>query len=459
MSHHHANHNKQSRRDFLKTTAAAAAAGSVPFWFATGADQARAFASPSERPVVGCIGTGSQWQGYDGPRALQFFDCVAVCDVDTLHAGKAHELVKKQQGKKGKGVKVDVGGDYRRVLDRKDVDVVTVVTPDHWHTKIAIEAMQAGKDVYCEKPLTLTIDEGKQIIKVLEETKRVFQVGTQQRSEMRLNFLNAVAMVRDGRIGQVKRAICDIGSEKPGGPFKKIPAPPNLNWERWLGQAPLVDYIPERCHYQFRWWYEYSGGKLTDWGAHHVDIAQWAIGMDHSGPTTVEPAHFKFPVPFKNGYPTVDDAYNTPVEFTVRCLFPNGVEILIVDHSPDNNGVLFEGTKGKFHVGRSSKSFYGKPVDELKTRPLPAGLITQLYKGKKPGRHMGNFAECVKTREQPVSDVYTHHRAITTCHLANIAMRLGRSITWDPEAQQIVGDKEAQKWQSREQRKGYEINV
>ncbi len=181
--------------------------------------------------------------------------------------------------------------------------------------------------------------------------------------------------------------------------------------------------------------------------------------MDHSGPTRVEPLHAKHPVPFKNGYPTVDDEYNTATEFTVRCLFPNNVEILIVDHSPDGNGVLFEGMEGKFHVGRSEKSLYGKPVDELKTRPLPEGIITKLYKGKKPGHHMGNFAECVKTREQPISDVYTHHRAITTCHLSNIAMRLGRSLSWDPESQQIVGDKEAQKWQSREQRKGYEIDA
>lgn len=459
MSSDHPSRTPQSRRDFLKTSAAIAAAGSVPFWFATEPDQAAAFATPGERPVVGCIGNGSQWQGYDGPRALQFFDCAAVCDVDSQHAAQGLDLVKKKQPNKGKNVKVAVEGDYRKVLDRKDIDLVTIVVPDHWHTKIAIEAMQAGKDVYCEKPLTLTIDEGKQIIKVLEETKRVFQVGTQQRSEMHLNFLKAVAMIKDGRIGQVKRAICDIGHEPPGGPFKKKAPPPILNWERWLGQAPLVEYIPERCHYQFRWWYEYSGGKLTDWGAHHVDIAQWAIGMDHSGPTTIEPAQYKFPVPFKNGYPTVDNEYNTPIAFLVRCQFPNGAEIQIVDHSPGGNGVTFEGTKGTFHVGRSVKSFNGRPVDQLKTHPLPEGLITKLYKGKKPGHHMGNFAECVKTREQPISDVYTHHRAITTCHLANISMRLGRSITWDPQAQQIVGDKEAQKWQSREQRKGYEINV
>jgi predicted dehydrogenase len=464
------NRNKQNRRDFLKTSAAAAAAGTVPFWFATGDNRASAFASPNERPILGCIGTGDRWRG-DGPAAMKFSDCVAVCDVDSEHSGQARDVVKKQQGKKGRETKVDVYGDYRKVLDRKDIDVVTIVTPDHWHSKIAIEAMQAGKDIYCEKPLTLTIDEGKQIIKVLDQTKRVFQVGTQQRSEMHLNFLKAVVMVRDGRIGKLKRAVCDIGGAPTSGVLKKVQVPSTLNWDMWLGQTPLVDYIKNvrsngqvesRCHYEFRWWYEYSGGKLTDWGAHHVDIAQWAITGDemaHSGPTKIEPVHVVHPVPFKNGYPTVDNQYNTASAFTVRCTFPNGVEISIQDSSPDGNGILFEGTEGKFHVGRGRESLYGKPVDELKTNPLPAGLITELYKGKKPGDHMRNFFECVKTREQPISDVYSHHRAITTCHLANIAMRLGRSITWDPQAQQIVGDKEAQKWQSREQRKGYEINA
>jgi predicted dehydrogenase len=457
-----------TRRDFLKTSAAAAAATTAPFWFATGEGRATEFASPNERPAVGCIGTGSQWQGYDGPRVLQFFDCVAVCDVDSDHLEKGIELVHKHQKKKG--ATVDHYGDYRKLLDRKDIDVVTIVVPDHWHSKIAIEAMQAGKDVYCEKPLTLTIDEGKQIIKTLEATKRVFQVGTQQRSEMHLNFLRAVAMVRDGRIGKVKRAICDIGGSPTSQSLDRVPAPKSLDWDMWLGQAPKVHYmekrvgkeIETRCHYEFRWWYEYSGGKLTDWGAHHVDIAQWAITGDemaHSGPHTIEPVNAVFPVPFKNGYPTIDDRYNTATAFTIRCEFDGGVEIVIKDSIPEGNGIVFEGTEGRFHVGRGRESLFGEPVKELETKPLPADLLTHLYKGKKPGHHMRNFAECVKTREQPVSDVHTHHRALTTCHLSNIAMRLGRTIKWDPQTEQIVGDAEAQKWQSREQRKGYEITV
>jgi predicted dehydrogenase len=460
-----------TRRDFLKTSAAAAtAAATTPFWFAVGENPAKAFQGPNNRHVLGCIGTGSRWEGDDGPRAMKFADCVAICDVDSGHAGKGRDIAEKIQSKKGRSSKPEIYGDYRRVLDRKDIDVVTIVTPDHWHTKLAIEAMKAGKDIYCEKPLTLTIDEGKQIIKVLDETKRVFQVGTQQRSEMHLNFLKAVAMVRDGRIGKVKRALCDIGGAPTSQTLDRVPAPKELDWEMWLGQAPKVDYMAKkvgksletRAHYEFRWWYEYSGGKLTDWGAHHVDIAQWAITGDemaHTGPHTIEPVHVVHPVPFKNGYPTIDDRYNTATNFTVRCEFAGGVEIVIKDSLPEGNGIVFEGTKGRFHVGRGVQSLFGEPVDELKSKPLPPELLTELYKGKKPGDHMRNFFECVKTREQPVSDVYTHHRALTTCHLSNIAMRLGRTIKWDPKTEQIVGDPEAQKWQSREQRKGYEINV
>jgi predicted dehydrogenase len=394
---------------------------------------------------------------------MKFGDCVAVCDVDANHAGQARDRVKSIQSRD-----VDVCEDYRKILDRKDVDVVTIVTPDHWHSKIAIEALQAGKDVYCEKPLTLTIHEGRQIIKVLEETKRVFQVGTQQRSEMGERFLQAIALIRDGRIGTVRKITCDIGGSTDSGHIPVAPVPKGLNWEMWLGQTPLVDYRvrpqdgrgapPSRCHYEFRWWYEYSGGKMTDWGAHHVDIAQWAIGQngDGQGPVSVE-GTAKHPVPFEKGYPTMDDRYNAATEFDVTVMFPNGVEMHIVDHSRDGNGILFEGTEGRFHVSRGDMK--GKPIEDLATRPLPDGAVQAVYGGKEPGDHMRNFMDCVKSREVPVSDVWSHHRAMTTCHLANIAIRLGRRIEWDPVAQQVIGDPEAAQFQAREQRKGYEINV
>ena len=246
-------HDSPNRRRFLQTSAAAAAGLTVPYWFTGQQVLAAEKQSKNDRPLVGCIGTGDRWNGLY-PGVLPLGDIVAVCDVDRKHV---------ESGKEKSGGKADVYEDYRKLLDRKDIDIVTIVTPDHWHTKIAIDAMKAGKDVYCEKPLTLTIEEGKQICKVLKETNRVFQVGTQQRSEMHSRFLTAIAMIRDGRIGKVKKAICAIGDGPTGGPFPTMPIPPELNWEMWLGQTPLVDYTAKRCHYEFRWWYEYSGDRKS----------------------------------------------------------------------------------------------------------------------------------------------------------------------------------------------------
>lgn len=447
-----------TRRDFLKTSTAALATASLPYWFTSATPAEAAYRSANERPVVGCIGTGSRWGGV-GPQAMRFGDVAAVCDVDTAHAKRGQDRVKRTQKKDGKEPTVDVYGDYRKILDRKDIDVVTIVTPDHWHTKIAIEAMKAGKDIYCEKPLTLTIEEGRQIITVLDKTKRVFQVGTQQRTEMGRRFLKAIALVHDGRIGKVNKVTCDIGGSPKSGPLKVEPVPENLNWDMWQGQTPEVDYIKRRCHYQFRWWYEYSGGKLTDWGAHHVDIAQWAIQQNGpgQGPMTVKPVVAEHPVPFKDGNPTVPNEYNCSHNFHLQCDFPDGVEMNIVSKSKDGNGILFEGSKGRFFVSRGK--IVGAPVDELKTNPLPEDAIVKVYRGKKPTSHMQNFFDCVKSRELPISDVYTHHQALTTCHLANIALRLGRSLKWDAKTNTITGDPEANKWQGREQRKGYEIKV
>ena len=459
--------NKQSRRDFLRTSSVAAmTAGTMPCWWTSPSTNAFAAESPNDRPVLGCIGTGSRW-GSVGPAALRFGDCVAVCDVDSNHAGSAVDRVKKEQNKKGTERKIDVYEDYRKVLDRKDIDVVTVVTPDHWHSKIVIEALQAGKDVYCEKPLTLTIEEGKQIIKVLDQTKRVVQVGSQQRTEMGQRFLRAIALIRDGRIGDVKKVTCNIGGAPTSGVIPKTDPPSGLNWDMWLGQAPYVDYRfkeggrhgNSRCHYEFRWWYEYSGGKLTDWGAHHVDIAQWAIQQNGPGQgvSVVEPLLAEHPVPFENGMPTLDDQYNTATRFDVKCLFPNGVEMHIVSHSPDGNGILFEGTEGRFFVSRGDMK--GKPVEDLKTAPLPEDAIAKIYGGKEPTSHMQNFFDCVQSRELPISDVYTHHRALTTCHLAGIAIRLNRKFQWDAKTEQITDDREANQWLAREQRKGFEIRA
>jgi predicted dehydrogenase len=474
MSRNHA-----SRRQFLKTSAAAAAA--VPYfsWSAPLLAQDAKTQSKNDRPILGCIGTGDRWNAV-GPQAMNFSDCVAVCDVDANHAAKGKTRSEENHAKKGRQRTVEVFEDYRKLLDRKDIEVVTIVTPDHWHSKIAIDAMKAGKDVYCEKPLTLTIDEGKQILKVLKETGRVFQVGTQQRSEMnaRINenresridtqFLVAVALCHAGRLGEIKKVRCVIGGAPTSGEIPKAPVPSHLNWDMWLGQAPMTDYIqgafgnnrsyPEsRTHYEFRWWYEYSGGKMTDWGAHHVDIAQWAIQMDQTGPTTIQ-GEATHPVPLKDGVPTASNRYNAASKFHIICNFPNNVEMTI--DADGENGITIEGAKGTIFVSRGAlRDVEGKGsvVADLKRNPLPEDALTKLCKGKKPGNHMGNFFECCKDRSLPISDVPTHHRAMTTCHLANIAIRLGRKITWNPQTEQITGDAEANKWLKREQRKGYEI--
>jgi predicted dehydrogenase len=442
----------------LKGAACLTAGGlAAPYFFtAQGAvadDQPRA---KNDRHTIGCIGNGGMGGG-DAAAASRYGDVVAFCDVDRSHALGLR--------KKLKVPKAEIYEDYRQLLDRKDIDVVTISTPDHWHSRIAIAAMKAGKDVYCQKPLTLTIDEGRKILAVLRETGRVFQVGTQQRSENGEMFLKAVALAQTGRLGKIERVTCAIGSAPAGGPFPKTTPPAGLNWNLWLGQAPVVDYIKERCHGTFRWWYEYSGGKLTDWGAHHVDIAQWAIGMDHSGPVSIEPASFVFPQPLENGLPTKDDCYDTATNFLVKARYANGVELRIVDgegqglwnnRKGTNNGLLIEGQKGKIFVSRSM--LVGEAVNDLKANPLPQDVLTTLRKGKPSNSHMGNFMACVKDRSTPISDVATHHRTITVCHLANIAMRLGRKLTWDPGAERIVGDDEANAWQMRPQRKGFEVD-
>ena len=465
---------RHSRRRFLRKSAAAAAITVAAPYVIRGRSAAAQNdgGSANDRPVLGCIGTGSRW-GAVGPNAMKFADCVAVCDVDANHLTSAAERVNKAQGQTPKTYE-----NYEELLDRKDIDVVTIVTTDHWHTKIAIDALRAGKDVYCEKPLTLTIEEGKQICQVVRETGRVFQVGTQQRSEMDLKFLKAVAIVHDGRIGEVERVDVAIGGAPTSGVIPKVAPPSGLNWDRWLGQAPWTDFRYQakegsdwgnsRCHYEFRWWYEYSGGKLTDWGAHHVDIAQWGIRQNgpNQGAVRIDPLMAEHPIPMKDGYPTRDDEYNCATKFTIKVEFPGGVVMNIRESCQDDphldfdNGIMFTGTKGRIFVNRSRLT--GAPVEALTDHPLPDDALTRLYKGKEPGgpnAHMGNFFDCVKSREEPISDVFSHHRALTTCHLANIAIRLDRALEWNPASEQIVGDEDANAWQSRSQRAGYEINV
>jgi len=431
----------KTRREFLQATPAALAAGVAAPYYATTTLLANESGQglKNDRPRVGCIGL--RYQGsVIAERARVYGDIVALADVDrnVLHQGRASF-----------GSTPKIFEDYRDMLVREDIDIITIGTPDHWHTKMVIDACRAGKDVYVEKPLTLTIEEGKQIRRVVEETGRVVQVGSWQRSDARLR--KAVEMVRQGRLGKLERVEVVLGKNKTGGPFLLDDPPPELNWNLWQGQTPLVPYQHERCHYTFRWWLEYSGGQLTDWGAHHIDIAQWAI---NAYPSEVQG---------EAKYPNVERGYNVPIDFSVKVRYPNDVEMTISDTG--RSGILFTGSEGRIFVNRGTLA--GKPVDALKENPLSREAFTlydfdNLERPERVGKidaiknHMGNFFDCVRARRQPISDVESQHRTATTCHLANIALRVGRPIRWDAKQEQIVDDSEANAMLRREQRQGFE---
>ncbi len=467
-----------SRRDFLKaSTSLAVSAGLAP-WYLGSQSQANNFRSPSEQPTIAFIGTGIRYHTYLARAAMEFGPCAAICDVDAIQAGRAVQVGKDQNREHGHSPLVPFYEDYRRVLDRNDIDVVVIATPDHWHTKIAIEAMQAGKDVYCEKPLTLTIREGQQMLEVMNRTKRVVQVGTQQRTEMEKRFATAAAMVRDGRIGKVKRVTCAIGAADVCDSLPLAKVPKVLNWDMWQGQAPKAEYRQGkiihldgwgagfplgRTHRHYRWFYEYAGGRVTDWGAHHLDIAMWALDKLHAdiGNITIKPLFAKHPVPLVNGMPTEDDRFNTASELEVRVTFADGIEMMIVHDAQENhgfgNGILFQGQKGRFLVNRGK--LVGGPVEQLKENPLPQDALTKLYGCDVPESHMLNFMECIKTRNKPVSDVESHHRMLSVCHAVNVALRLDREQVYDPKTEQFVGDAQSNTFVEREQRKGFEIKT
>ena len=432
---------KSNRRKFIAASAGALAAGSMSshLRYASGQEKS-APAEKNDRPGIGAI--GMRYQGsVITEKARAHGDIVAIADVDR-HV--------REQARASFGSTPKIFEDYRALLDRKDVDVVLIGAPDHWHAKMAIDACRAGKDVYVEKPISLTVDEGKAIRRVVKETGRVVQVGSWQRSDARYRL--AVEMVRAGRIGKLKRVTCATGPNPSGGPFPECRVPGNINWDLWLGQAPAVPYIEERCHYTFRWWYEYAGGKVTDWGAHDLDIAQWAIN------------ELPIAVDATGELPNVPNGYNVATKFQGTLRYPSGAELVVAEEG--RTGTLFEGELGRMFVNRGSIS--GVPIDQLKENPFGRDEFA-LYdfdnfdRPERVGKldaivnHMGNFFDCIRTRKTPISDCESQHRSATTCHLVNIAMRVGRPLKWDPKKEQIIGDDEANGHLSRQQRKGFEV--
>jgi predicted dehydrogenase len=422
---------QSTRRTFLKTSATLAAMPLIVPSTVFGQN------APSNKLIVGCIGIGSRGDDLmnqllrrDDVRIAALADCDRpfllrarqivedLYDVDRV--GPVKESWKVLPSKQPAGA-VDAYNDYRYIIDRMDIDAVVSAVPDHWHAKVYIDAMDAGKDVYGEKPIALTHSQGRHIARKVEETGRIFQTGSQQRSDAK--FRKACETIRNGMLGKIKHIDLAIGGapQIPGVP--DAPIPPGLDWNQWLGPAPYVPYNEKRVHLTFRWFYDYSGGQVTDWGAHHCDICQWALGMDESGPRFVEGwAKTKQP-----GY------YETFTSFEFQFTYANGITVKL--HSKGNM-CTFYGEKGTLKVNRG---FLECDPASILEQDLPANA-TRLYKSDD---HMSNFLDCIKTREQPICTAEIGHRSLTLSHIANICGKLGRKLEWDPVKERFIHDQEA----------------
>jgi myo-inositol 2-dehydrogenase/D-chiro-inositol 1-dehydrogenase len=453
---------KTTRREFLKRSAMAGALVSVPYVWTCRYARAQDVNSKLTMAAIGVGGSRGRWAQGTGIAlaASRHARMLAVCDVDDVHTAEFNAKFDN---------KLNRYSDYRVLFEKEKPDIVTIGTPDHWHVPIAIHALHAGCDVYCEKPLTLTIEEGFRIRDAVKQSDRVFQVGTQQRSEYGIRFLKAVAIARSGLLGRRVNAYTAIGGGEVGGPFPSKPVLDGLDWDMWLGPTQAADYSDERRK-EFRWYYDYSGGKMTDWGAHHIDIAQWALGHENTGPvhvsgtgkfTSLVPDHFDW-LAYLDGRAKLPNGYHTATEFGIDMRYADG-SLIHVCHAYDrgdgrtkfDNGILFEGEKGRIFVNRDKLT--GKPVEKMADADKDdlRQQIVALYKGKQPGSHMDNFFQCVGSREEPISDVATHHRTMTCCHLCNIVLLLGHDLQWDPEKEQFVGDEQATMLMTRERREPY----
>ncbi len=424
-----------SRRDFLRATAGGTilSLSALSYRAAFAAD-----APPSERVRLGFIGVGGQGNADLGSCLGNKLALVtAVCDVDSKHQDAAAERIKSRTGKPPLAV-----ADFRKLLDSKDVDAVVIATPDHWHALPTIEACKAGKDPYTEKPLTLFIAEGKAIVAAARKHSRIVQTGSQQRSAK--EFRSACQLVRNGAIGKVHTVKVGLPGpnwvDRAKAPVADGEPPAELDYDRWLGPAPKRPYNEKHVHYLFRFFWDYAGGQMTNWGAHHLDIAQWGLGTDDTGPITVE------------GTATFNGKhwFETPESARLTYTYASGVKVLCSMGGSGGypGGTTFVGEKGTITVNRGKLS--ADPGEILKFE----GGDVKLYVSD---NHFTNFLECVKSRKQPICEAAIGHRSATICHLGNIVARTGRKLTWDPVKEEIVGDPEAAKLAVREYRKPWTL--
>ncbi len=455
-----------SRRDFIRNTALAGAALSFPTIVPSSVFGADGKTAPNSRLGIGFIGIGKQASGH-----LNHFlgrtdvQVIAVSDVHGGRLNRAKETADKKyaqlERKDYKGC--DAYGDFHELLARKDIDAVVIGTPDHWHAAVALAAAQAGKDIYCEKPLTLTIGEAKSLLDGVRKYDRVFQTGSQQRSSG--PFRRAVELIRDGRIGKVTAVNVGIGITSKPCDLPTEATPEGINWDMWLGQAPQRGYNDVLCRketdtgkYPFnpgwRDYREYSGGYITDWGAHHFDITQWALGMDQSGPAEAHPPEKeddKFGAKLiYRGSPVGDEITVTHVNTVYEGEVPDAKNGGKMKMSKETNGILFIGDKGKIFVSRSM--IIGDPVSILE-KPL----TDDDTKHFKMPDHRDIWTDCIASRQRPNCDVEIGARSVTACHLVNLAYWNRRVLKWDAQKWEFPGDAEANGWRTRERRKGFEL--
>jgi predicted dehydrogenase len=431
-----------TRRSFLKGVAATITG---PYILPSSALGLENTVAPSERITLGFIGTGDHGVGRNLRRFLSEPDAqpLAVCDVDTARRENAKKIVEAHFAdamSKGKYKGCDAYNDFREILAREDIDAVMNSTPDHWHVIPAVMAAKAGKDVMCEKPLTLTISEGRILSDTIKRHKRVFQTASENRSVG--VYHRMCELVRNGRIGKLKK----INVSLPKGRWIQQasmefgPPPKGFDYDMWLGQAPEAPYCEARCHWNFRWIRDYSGGMLTDWGAHIIDLAQWGNNTEGTGPVEVEG---------KGVFP-VEGIYNTATEFDINYRYANGVELNIASNEP---GLRFEGTDG--WIGNSG---WTAPLNAEPQSVLDSEIgRDELHLYTCPGGEQRNFLDCVKSRKACYAPAETGHRTITIAHIGNIAMILGRKLKWYPGKERFVNDEKANEMLSRPMRAPWKL--
>jgi predicted dehydrogenase len=419
-----------SRRQFLHAATASVALPAIVPGSVLGAD------APSKKITIGFIGTGDHGTSWNLHYYLKLREArvLMVCDVDASRMRRAKAMVDAEYDNED----CTMSKDFRDVLARKDIDAVMISTPDHWHTLISVMAARAGKDVQCEKP-TLTIGEGKILIDTIRKLGKVFQTSTEDRAVP--EYHRIAELVRNGRIGKLQRieVILPKQPNVPGDPTPQ-PVPPELDWEMWLGPAPFAPYTKDRVHFNFRWIWDYSGGIICDWGAHLFDTAQWGNDTERSGPVEIEGI----------GTHWSGGLYNTVKDYDVTYRYANGV---VMTCKPGNPSIKFIGTEG--WVGNTG---WRGPVEASSEAILNSKIgPNEVHLYTNPAGEHDDFIKCVKSRKDPYFPVDIGHRVSTVCHLANIAIRLGRKLKWDPQKETFENDESANAMLSRPMRSPWKL--